>query len=469
MLVVTWFCFACTSGGSDDTHKEGHLHCSDTNCEERNRVCIPATETSYATCGDCVEDAYEHASACYPLTLCRSTEYESFPPSRNRDRECTPYSVECQPGEFEQSPRTETSDRVCAPISDCPEGLFEVEAPTATSNRVCSPLTVCELGEHQTTAPGPKNDRVCTACTAKYYCAGGEAPREYCGVRDHDKDPTTPCAEIIDIRTGYVQTCVVAETGDFWCWDRSNSTAKDHPNGLKKVRSIDPELYYTCAVDHLGKARCWGGSRTAPAPSVPANLPELTMVRTSRSHACAIDVAGKAHCWGSTAPNPPSSLSPLFSLAVTSGGACGLDVEGALHCWGTNPHNGGTPPDASQRYEMLESGYRHTCAVNEAGDVTCWGDPGDGRIDVPGDLPPIIAIAAGSSHNCAIDHQFKAHCWGNNATRRATPPADLPGLLLITAHRAATWAWGVDGKVYHWGEAPAYGVPGYEAPKDFRK
>src|SRR5690625_5771296 len=106
MLVVTWSCAACTHGGSDATHKEGHLHCSDSNCEERNRVCIPATETSSATCGDCVEDAYEHASACYPLTLCRSTEYESFPPSRNRDRECTPYSVECQPGEFQDRKST---------------------------------------------------------------------------------------------------------------------------------------------------------------------------------------------------------------------------------------------------------------------------------------------------------------------------------------------------------------------------
>src|SRR5690625_7583147 len=92
-LSVLVLCAACATSGGDDT--TGALRCEDTNCEARHRVCIEATETSYASCGECVADTYEFGGVCHLLTTCTSAEYENAHPAADTNRERVRYSPVC--------------------------------------------------------------------------------------------------------------------------------------------------------------------------------------------------------------------------------------------------------------------------------------------------------------------------------------------------------------------------------------
>ena len=392
-LSVLVLCAACATSGGDDT--TGALRCEDTNCEARHRVCIEATETSYASCGECVADTYEFGGACHLLTTCKSDEYEKAPPTANTDRECVRYS----------------------PV--CVLGSFESEGPTATS------------------------DRVCTACPAEHYCAGGTTAPEYCRLSTTHHDPTLACDRIVDIALGSAHACILTQHGEITCWgDGADGQLVPHPE-LASAIYLSASSQQTCAVDTEGRARCWGryDDHDAIDPSdssyktKPSSHQNYTAVEAGSSHVCALAQNGAASCWGYNANYEAEvPMSQRFQrLLLGTYHSCGENMDGEIICWGAlGGNNERKPPEDLAEVVSISTDQHHTCATDPDGHVRCWGGTiSAAAIEVPDDLGYVVSVKAGSRHTCALDEHGEVTCWGHSGLSDADVTA-VPQLPRIT-------------------------------------
>jgi alpha-tubulin suppressor-like RCC1 family protein len=132
----------------------------------------------------------------------------------------------------------------------------------------------------------------------------------------------------------------------------------------------------------------------------------------------------------------------------------------------------------TSRFAQIDSGERHSCALDTHGAAWCWGlgasgQLGDGRgtsshspvaVDFP-DGTVLAQIAVGVWGSCAIDSEGEAYCWGTkdslgngSATNALSPvPVDTDGVLAgktltdISVGSFTACALDTGGRAYCWG------------------
>lgn len=163
---------------------------SDRQCEAGRVACdpakeyeiAPATATSGAICFDftkgCAAGEYMTeptalGQTCHTYTVCGSDEYESKAATSTSDRECKPYSGQCDKNsQYQFSAPTKTKDRVCEALQICGQGYYESTAPQEhssglynTKDRECKVAEECAADEYEvTTAAGRSCASICHMC-----------------------------------------------------------------------------------------------------------------------------------------------------------------------------------------------------------------------------------------------------------------------------------------------------------------
>ena len=176
------------------------------------------------------------------------------------------------------------------------------------------------------------------------------------------------------------------------------------------------------------------------------------------SHTCAVSSIGEAWCWGSNGSGQigdgttTKRLTPV-SVAIPTGEVAGTG------------------------WDVLSSGFEHTCAVTTRGTAYCWGSNTYGQL---GDatttsrlVPTLVVggitwatVVAGVRHTCGLSNTGTAHCWGDNSnhalgdgttTSRLSPnPVQTTGLsgipfTLISVGKYHTCGKLTSGATYCWG------------------
>jgi cysteine-rich repeat protein len=237
--------------------------------------------------------------------------------------------------------------------------------------------------------------------------------------------------------------------------------------GCLGLSAMDGGYLFSCALDHLGNAWCWGADyagqlgngadpeSTHPVPvTMPAGVRFERLAAAKNAHVCALDHLGNAWCWGlngSGQLGDNSTTSRLEPVAVQM--------------------------PASTSFLRIAGGYNHTCALDATGNTWCWGAGANGQlgrgstaaspVPVAVTMPPGVtfsAISAGDYHTCALTATGVAYCWGLNdqgqlgdgtTTQRLSPTlVVLPQNVRFSTLDAAsysTMALDLVGNLYTWG------------------
>lgn len=487
-MLLLIMCVGCAS--NDEVEETGALTCEEAGCAMQYRTCTPATHANYATCGECVDEAFERADVCILKTICKSEEFESLASTKTTDRECSTYTVECAEDEYEARPRSDTSDRVCIKVVECNEDEYEAEPrsetservckkisdcdptehevvpPTETSDRVCAlrtecesneykaredpgictPLTLCEAGQHITTEATPTSDRACGACDPGFYCPGGEEEPEYCGVLDRDDDPATPCAKIVELTAGREHTCALDDAGYMLCWG-GDPTKLPPPDEARDIHSISAGYEFTCALKNDDNTlTCWGKLTVTSST-------ELQTIGTGYEHVCWVDITGAVSCDSDASG---IVLTPRFNTLGTTvavGASFGCMIkqsDSQLECWENhhpNPSNIISAP-ISGPFVEITAGDSYACALRDDGRPVCWGTA----------LPPIpssarvVTLDSGTDYVCGVDEDNDVVCWDKIEHARSKVPEGLSNVARVSAGEHHTCALHHDGKVTCWGD-----------------
>ncbi|MBU1239747.1 hypothetical protein KKF84_10930, partial [Myxococcota bacterium] len=132
-------------------------------------------------------------------------------------------------------------------------------------------------------------------------------------------------AHFVETSCGSNHSCGLDETGQVWCWGRNDYgqlgignmgvafSGSPLPVVLpvgRSFTSVTSGWLFTCALDDLGEAWCWGnnmfsslGNGTQDYSSIPTpvSMPagkEFVQISTSNRHVCAVDSTGGGWCWG---------------------------------------------------------------------------------------------------------------------------------------------------------------------------
>jgi len=209
---------------------------------------------------------------------------------------------------------------------------------------------------------------------------------------------------------------------------------------VQKVVKIAAGYFYTCALLHDGRVKCWGdnvhgelglGDKDDRGDGPGEMGDALGLVNLSSVETAGVIAAGTTH-------------------------ACVLLNDGSVKCWGFNGGGQLGQGDTNDRGDILGEmgdalsvvnlgsgktataiavGGAHNCAFVNDGSVKCWGydnygqlglgdtNPrGDGAGEVGDDLAPlnlgtgkaILFITAGKNHTCALLNGGSVKCWGFN-------------------------------------------------------
>ena len=216
---------------------------------------------------------------------------------------------------------------------------------------------------------------------------------------------------------------------------------------------------FTCALDYVGKAFCWGDNTVGQLGSGGAGGPGPVPVLTSQlfadldlsdpggyAHACAVDASPATHglyCWGRLSTSLPGStnfaLLPVLVdsghayMRVSTGGAhdCMIDNQNIGYCLGTDFYgelgNGGTAPfgqpvappvaiGGSLSWQGLSAATNFSCGRGVDGQAYCWGGfQGQFSLPNPVGLSNTSFISAsGSGFVCAVSGGL-TYCWGGGS------------------------------------------------------
>jgi alpha-tubulin suppressor-like RCC1 family protein len=248
---------------------------------------------------------------------------------------------------------------------------------------------------------------------------------------------------VVQIAAGLDHTCALLDTGNVRCWG-SNAAGQI---GYANTRSVgDNELPFTagdvnvggrviqistgyqqtCALLEGGAVRCWGQNAFgALGYGHQDNIGD----DEAPAHAGNVDVGG-----------------PVAQLTVGSQITCTLLVGGRVRCWGSSavgqlgygntktigddevPASAGDV-DVGGKVVQVSAGFDHVCALLDTGHLRCWGRNevgqlgygntttiGDnetpssaGDVDVGG---TVTRISTGSGRTCAILEGGRLRCWG---------------------------------------------------------
>jgi alpha-tubulin suppressor-like RCC1 family protein len=287
----------------------------------------------------------------------------------------------------------------------------------------------CAIGA----AGEPGANLVCWGYNDSGQLGGGTVGPDYtyAVVSNGQLDPGT----WVDVATGGQHSCAIDSHGRLWCWGSNVlgqigdgnggplATAKSSPVQVLSQsgalwKSVSAGSRHTCAIDSNEELWCWGDNESGQIGNGTTQL-QLSPVRiahaldkgwksvsTISSHTCAIDIDLKLWCWGGNTYGQTGSSTTVGSNTTSPSPVI---------------HPGGSP------WDRVETGYRHTCAIDLAGDVWCFGDSEFGQAggieeDEPIQLVRVahpeqkvwIDIVVGAFHSCAIDDDDALWCWGDN-------------------------------------------------------
>lgn len=272
---------------------------------------------------------------------------------------------------------------------------------------------------------------------------------------------------------------------------------------------------YSCLLDSLGEAICWGWGLGLPTHVAPGDRSRRLVTISAGTHTCGLTGDGTAFCWGANrygelgdgtrqARSVPTRVATTVRFAAISAGlysTCALRVDGRAYCWGRNDFGAlgnGTmaegsyvprpmPVATSLRFRAIGGGSTY-CGLTFDDRVFCWGAV-SGSFDLgprPGDcattyddwyqgrqcvVPTPVAgglafgtLAAGIPR-CALTRSGAAYCWGEgrlgtlgngsfgSGVHAVEPVAVSGGLTFasITSGWGHVCALATDGRAYCWG------------------
>lgn len=346
---------------------------------------------------------------------------------------------------------------------------------------------------------------------------------------------------VAGIAAGGLETCAVGGTGALACWGAVpdgvaiDTTVDAFPIslGARTVVTAAPlnaialskSLFSPtgCVVAETGQTYCWGALVVDADISLPlgtgltalAGATSASSVAIDVGHLCVTRTDNLVRCYGeflggargtdsvdlSTDPAAnltANGLSPSLSAFGTAQGqyfGCALRTDSLVACWGARDHGqtGGAASDTVQncgapaapwcqrgpglilggtKYRQLSAGADHACATRFTGEVDCWGTPVGGpscasaaacatptQVVLPG---AAVRVVVGSSHACALLTTGAAYCWGDNTLGQlgrtgassATPVAVAGGYLFVNLSAGADHTCGIEagsGAVGCWG------------------
>ena len=288
---------------------------------------------------------------------------------------------------------------------------------------------------------------------------------------------TTTIRHYTDVTTGGLHSCAIDEAGAAYCWGEGElgqlgiGTDEDHArprpvNGNFVFDQISAGEAHTCGLTVDGLALCWGWNwfhqlGTADQvgyfqPATPDTDVRFVQISAGAYHNCALATDGRVFCWGynnwgqngngtqEPVARPEPVSGDLRATAISAGAwhTCALTESGEIYCWGRNDvgqlgHGTGdlyspTPAlvTSSVRFNAVDAGDTHTCAISRDRKAYCWGsneygELGDGapyREGLAGPstpvpvimMPEVVQISAGKDNTCAIATTGLGYCWGRN-------------------------------------------------------
>ena len=169
-------------------------------------------------------------------------------------------------------------------------------------------------------------------------------------------------------------------------------------------RSIAAGNRFTCALDDVGAAWCWGlngqgqlgdgsTSLARPRPALVSGSQRFTALATAFSHVCGLTASGEAWCWGAnsqgqvgtgsatTSPvRAPSRVLGNATFAVIGAGlfqSCGIRTDGDVWCWGLGGVNASTTARSTPALD-LAAGAAPWTSLGLAGSASCAVDGSGG-------------------------------------------------------------------------------------------
>jgi len=187
----------------------------------------------------------------------------------------------------------------------------------------------------------------------------------------------------VDVAVAWSSACALTNLGRVVCWGTGFPAVGQGPiasilTPIPPGEVVGDQVYTMIAADgrtHCGlttnrTVECWG-----EAPSERFDGRQFDWVGVFRDEVCAIDSAGNAECDAfDELTRPTLSLQRVASNG--QGRYCGI-ADGVLWCWdSTRPPSGVT---VSHRFDAIEMGDEHQCALSVSGRVACWGRNGHGQ------------------------------------------------------------------------------------------
>jgi alpha-tubulin suppressor-like RCC1 family protein len=287
-------------------------------------------------------------------------------------------------------------------------------------------------------------------------------------------------ARFVAIAAAEGHTCALTGAGEVYCWgyrsygaigDGSTAQLPIPRSALVPTRlstdirfvSIVASFFHTCALSADGVAYCWGlnaegslGDGTRLNRGVPTAVEtpiRFSKLVTGYNHTCGL-AGGAVYCWGfnqngelgvsgvsagELRPRLVNSDQQFVALTAKGSHTCALTATGVSYCWGYDAwgqlgsgstgqtfNSRPTAVASDLRFERIEAGDTHTCALTGSGEMYCWGlnvfggDGPDGGIrDRPTKIATdlrFLAIAPAVYHLCAlsVDPNRELYCWGSN-------------------------------------------------------
>lgn len=291
--------------------------------------------------------------------------------------------------------------------------------------------------------------------------------------------PVAGSAQYAALTAGQSHTCGITLAGGVDCWGSNQygqlgdgtRVSRDTPvqvRSLPTAQAIAAGSHHTCALTSSRQVFCWGdngmGQAGAPAAYVLSTLPtrvstrplhQFVAVSAGEGFSCAVDTVGVAYCWGSnrvrelgadvttvcqparTAPPSPGTTlaypyppSPcidvpsavpvnaaLRSLSSGTYGSCGVDGNQGLWCWGYVLPGPMQVPGARVRAAWIVGD--NVCGLTDSNAIRCWNLLESARFTPvqPFGDDALHDLTGRGGHSCgrAAPSPAVVYCWGDNS------------------------------------------------------
>lgn len=261
---------------------------------------------------------------------------------------------------------------------------------------------------------------------------------------------TSDCSTVyIHISASENHTCAVNSLGRIKCWGAIVNDDALLPL-VGKYTQVSSGDDYSCGLKRNGEVVCWGAYFVSQL-DVPEEKFATSLTSATRG-SCAIKPDKTARCWGSRTKAPPEGEYSQISAGGTHG--CGVS-EGIIKCWGTVEDIPVPEADDGATFIQVEAGYNFSCALMSNENIVCWKTDGT-IIETP--LGNYTQISVSFSHTCALRTDQTVSCWGyQNDYGEDDPQSEK--FLQVTAGRRHSCGITVGGEIKCWGKEDLIKIP----------